>query len=160
MQDRAVTEDRELTDAERLTLFRQGNFQAVLPNPPKVRGYHLCWLSTTAGADAISHRMRLGYTPVRTEEIPAWDVQSSAGGAYEGCVGVNEMVLFKVPLSLYEAFMKHNHHEAPLAGESSIKAAAEDMRVKADKNGAPLEIFEGITQLAERLKAPSFSDQG
>jgi hypothetical protein len=47
MQNRAVTENREISDDDRLDMFRQQFFQAALPDLPKIPGFHVCWLTTT-----------------------------------------------------------------------------------------------------------------
>ena len=60
MVDRAVTEDREISDSDRLDMFRQQFFHASLPDLPKIPGYHVCWLTTTNPRDTINMRMRLG----------------------------------------------------------------------------------------------------
>ena len=58
MQDRAVTENRELSDDERVAEFRQQYFQSALPDIPKIEGYHVCWLTTENPRDPIHARMR------------------------------------------------------------------------------------------------------
>ena len=43
MTDRAVTENREVTENERIEMFRQQFFQSSLPDLPKIPGWHCCW---------------------------------------------------------------------------------------------------------------------
>ena len=73
MDDRKVTEDRVMSDDERLEMFRMQQFSDALPDLPIIPGYHMCWLSTTNSSDPIARRMRLGYTPVRSEDIPGFE---------------------------------------------------------------------------------------
>ena len=47
MTDRAVTQNREVTEDERVEMFRQSFFQSSLPDLPKLPGWHCCWLTTT-----------------------------------------------------------------------------------------------------------------
>ena len=57
MDDRRVTEDREISDDDRLEMFRNKLSNGALPNLPPIPGYHLCWLTTTNNADSIHSRM-------------------------------------------------------------------------------------------------------
>ena len=70
MDDRTVTEDREVSEDDRLEMFRMQQFSDALPDLPEIPGFHMCWLSTTNGSDPIARRMRLGYTPVRPRKSP------------------------------------------------------------------------------------------
>ena len=68
MQDRPVTSNREVSEDERVEMFRQQFFQSSLPDLPEIPGWHLCWLTTTNPRDSIQQRIRLGYEPVKSEE--------------------------------------------------------------------------------------------
>ena len=59
MTDRAVTENREITENERVEMFRQQFFQSSLPDLPKIPGWHMCWLTTTNPRDSVQMRIRL-----------------------------------------------------------------------------------------------------
>ncbi|HET8730778.1 MAG TPA: hypothetical protein VFM34_06680, partial [Moraxellaceae bacterium] len=52
-QERDVTERRELSEDDRLEMFRQQLFNDALPDLPEIPGYHLCWLTTTNPRDSI-----------------------------------------------------------------------------------------------------------
>jgi len=117
-----------LEDDERLTEFRKQFYQSVLPDLPKIPGWHVCWLTTTNPADSIQRRTRLGYEPIKASEIPGWEYASIKTGTYEGCIGVNEMIAFKLPLELYEAFMYESHHAQPLAEEEKLSNAVDVMK--------------------------------
>lgn len=133
MNDRATTENRELTDSQRLDEFRSQFFQSALPDLPKIPGYHVCWLTTTNPRDSIQGRMRLGYEPIRAEEIPGWEHASLKSGDWEGCVGVNEMVAFKLPEHLYEQFMRYNHFDQPNEEEEKLAEARRRAEVEASQ---------------------------
>ena len=58
-EDREITEDRVMTDDERLDECRQTFFQSALPDLPDIPGYHVCWLTTENPRDPIHGRIRL-----------------------------------------------------------------------------------------------------
>ena len=68
MKDRAIEENREVTDDERVEMFRQQFFNSSLPDLPSIDGWHTCWLTTTNPRDSIHTRMRLGYEAIKPEE--------------------------------------------------------------------------------------------
>ena len=45
--DRVQQDGSALSAAERRRMLRQEWVQEVLPTPPKIPGFHCCWLSTT-----------------------------------------------------------------------------------------------------------------
>lgn len=149
-EDRIATENREVTDAERLEMFRQQMFNDALPDLPNIAGYHLCWLTTTNPRDPIHRRMQLGYEPLRPIDVPGMEYASLKTGEYAGMIGVNEMVAFKLPMSLYEAFMQEAHHNAPQAEEEKLNALVDTMRQQAEQAGAALIEGDGM----EAMRAP------
>jgi len=162
--NREIADDRVLQDAERLNEFRQQFFQSVLPDLPKIPGYHTVWLTTSNPQDPISRRMRLGYEPVKASDIPGWESLSLKTGEYAGCIGVNEMIAFKIPLHLYEAFMREVHHDQPWEEEEKLgavvdvieEAAARDAR--SGGKGIKIEVEDGMAELGQdRVEAPVFS---
>lgn len=148
-QDRKVTERRDLTDADRLEMFRKQLFNDALPDLPEIPGFHVCWLTTTNPRDPIHKRMQLGYEPVKPEEVPGMEYASLKTGEWAGFIGVNEMLAFKLPNTLYEAFMQEAHHLAPLREEEQLESAREQMRAKAENLGAALLESEGIEEMRE-----------
>lgn len=147
--DRAATENRELTEADRLAMFRQQLFNDALPDLPPIPGYHVCWLTTTNSRDPIQRRIQLGYEPVRADEIPGMEYATLKTGEYAGLIGVNEMVAFKLPLSLYEAFMQEAHHDGPRREEEKIRESIELMQQRAEAAGAALIEDEGMTDMRD-----------
>ena len=162
MQDRNVTQDRALSDDERVAEFRQQFFQSALPDLPKIPGYHVCWLTTENPRDPIHSRIRLGYEPVRADEIAGWEHSLVKSGEFEGCISVNEMIAFKLPLQLYEEYMRINHHEAPLSEEEKLSAQIRAMEAEmnaASKGAVELELEDGTAALGVAPEPPPFAQQ-
>lgn len=158
--DREITSDRELTDAERLDSLRSSFFQTSLPNLPKIPGFHVCWLTTQNPRDPIHGRMRLGYTPIKSTDIPGWEHSAIKSGEWEGCVGVNEMLAFKLPEHLYQQYMREVHHLQPAAEEEKL---AEMARAASDKarrinSNARVDIEEGTAELGRAPPRAAFAD--
>jgi hypothetical protein len=156
MKDRAVTENREISDADRLDMFRQQFFQAALPDLPKIPGYHVCWLTTTNPRDTINMRMRLGYEPVKPEDIPGWEATSIKTGEWTGFIGVNEMLAFKLPLSLYEKYMQEAHHDAPLRELEKLSDTADFMKQQAESTGSRMFEGDGMQDLRQNRGQAQF----
>ncbi len=161
MQDRNVTQDRELSDDERVAEFRQQYFQSALPDIPKIEGYHVCWLTTENPRDPIHNRLRLGYQSIKSHDIPGWEHASIKSGEWQGCIGVNEMIAFKLPLELYEQYMRINHHEQPLEEEkalsSQIRAMEAEMNNAAKRGTVSLELEDGTAALGVAPEPPPFA---
>lgn len=151
--DRPVVENRAITDDERVEMFRQQLFQSALPDLPKLDGWHMCWLTTTNPRDSIHVRMRLGYEPVKPEDIPGWEHVSVKTGEYAGFIGVNEMLAFKLPMSLYEKYMKEAHHDAPNREASKLTDTAEFMAQQARASGSDLVEGDGMGDFRDKRKA-------
>ena len=156
MQDRAISENREMTDDERIEMFRMQHFQHVLPDLPKLSGYHTCWLSTSNQADSIAHRMRLGYQPISREDVPGWnfDTMSLKTGEYAGLIGINEMVAFKISDKLYQAFMREAHHDGPNRQSEKLVSDVEAIKAQAAEGKAYVQQFDGQDELAKELRTP------
>jgi hypothetical protein len=122
---RVIKKSRHLTDSKRLDMFRKQFFQSALPDLPKIPGYHVCWLTTTNPRDPIHARIRLGYTPIKESEVPGYSSLKITSGEHAGCIGVNEMVAFKLPMHLYKAYMREVHHDAPLEEEQKLRVAVD-----------------------------------
>lgn len=151
--DRAVVENRAVTEDERVEMFRQQLFQSALPDLPKIPGWHMCWLTTTNPRDSIHVRMRLGYEPVKPEDIPGWEHVSLKTGEYAGFIGVNEMLAFKLPISLYEKFMQEAHHNAPSREEEKLTDTADFMAQQANASGSKLVEGDGMGDFREKRNA-------
>ena len=153
MEDRAVTENREVTEDERVEMFRQQFFQSSLPDLPPIPGWNTCWLTTTNPRDSIQMRIRLGYEPVKPEDVPGWEYATLKTGDWQGFIGVNEMLAFKLPISLYEKYMKEAHHDAPLREEEKLTDTAEFLEQQARASKSKLQIGEGNMEMGQRREA-------
>ena len=151
--DRAVVENRTVSDDERVEMFRQQFHQSALPDLPKISGWHSCWLTTSNPRDSIPARMRLGYQPIKPEDIPGWEVTSIKTGEWAGFIGVNEMIAFKLPLELYQRYMQEAHHDAPLREEEKLVSSAEFMAQQARTQGAALIMGDGNKEMGVDRKA-------
>jgi hypothetical protein len=149
------------SDLERRSALRSEWIQEVLPTPPKLEGFHTCWLSSTNSTDPIYKRLRIGYIIVKAHEVPALKNFAASSGEYDGCVTINEMVLAKIPQQLYEDLMLIYHHDMPLEEEGSLREQlikqGEDGK---DSHGNRLGTIEGegFNKLGQRpAKLPTFS---
>jgi hypothetical protein len=150
--DRAATESRELSDDARVEMFRQQFIQAALPDLPKLPGYHTCWLTTTNPRDSIHARIRLGYEPIKPEDVPGWEYASIKTGEWQGFIGVNEMLAFKLPISLYKKYMHAVHYDAPNQEEERLLSSNEAMREQAERAGSKLVEGDGMSAIRESAK--------
>lgn len=153
LEDRPATENREISDEERVEMFRQQFFQSSLPDLPQIPGWHCCWLTTTNPRDSIHKRMRLGYEPIKPEDLPGWDHVTLKTGEYAGFIGVNEMLAFKLPLNLYKLYMKEAHHDAPMREESKLKETADMIAQQAQANKSKVDVGEGNMELGRTREA-------
>lgn len=145
------------TVSERRQKFRNEWTQEALPTPPAIPGYHLCWLSTTSSYDSIQKRIRIGYEPVKADEVAGFDTYRMKSGEFEGFVSVNEMVLFKLPNEIYNELMQELHHHAP--NDEEGKLAETLTQGERDSTGKQLGSIEGdgFTSLgATKTRTPNF----
>lgn len=154
MEDRSVTEKRELSDDERLEMVRTGFMQIKLPDLPALPGYHTCWLSSTSTTDTIAWRLQVGYELLKPEEVPGWQHGNCAEERFTGYVGVNEMVGAKIKESLYKRLMKMLHHDEPNAMEVGIKSQLDQYKGDAEEAGSKLEMSEDMEALGRNKPAP------
>jgi len=156
MDDRRVTESRELSDDDRVQMFRDAFYQSALPDLPEIPGYHVCWLTTTNLRDPIQGRFRLGYEPVKPEEVPGWEYASVKTGEYAGLIGVNEMIAAKLPERLYFRLMREAHHDAPLREEERITSSMDSMNERARGSKSRMIEDDGFSEMREAPPEPQF----
>lgn len=156
MQDRAVAQSRTITEDERVEMFRQQFFQSSLPDLPKLPGWHLCWLTTTNPRDSIQTRIRLGYEPVKPEDVPGWEYATLKTGDWAGFIGVNEMLAFKLPLSLYEKYMREAHHDAPMREEEKLTDTTQFLEQQARASKSRLTVGDGTAEIGQE-REPEFN---
>jgi len=129
----------------------------ILPQPPKIDGWHLCWLSTTNVQDSIQNRERMGYKMVNADEIgDDFSNDSVKDGKFAGGVQIREMVLYKVPQDAYEAYMMHMHHNEPILAEQSIKQDIGALEDQLSQHGSNVMVGQAIREMGRRPVKPSF----
>jgi len=140
---RAAPEQNFVSSEERRKMFRSEWLQEALPTPPEIPGFHLCWLSSTNQYDPIHKRMRLGYQPVKADELPGFEHLKVKAGEHVGFVACNEMLLYKLPIDIYQQLMLELHHHAPLEEQDKIKVQQEQLLGARDSRGKALVNVEG-----------------
>lgn len=156
MEDRPVTERRDLSDDDRIEAFRQSMFQSALPNLPHIPGYRTCWLTTANTSDPIHRRISWGYEPIKASDIPGWEFASIKTGDWQGFIGVNEMLAFKIPEELWKQYMRENHHDAPNREGEKVTLAIDQMKENARRMGARLVETSGLSDVREKRSEPLF----
>lgn len=153
-EERTQKDGTVFSAPERISNFRDEWAQNALPQPPEISGYHLCWLSTTNSYDPIHKRMRMGYEPVKAEEVKGFDTYKMKSGEFEGFVACNEMLLFKVKKELYQEMMAYFHHERPLSDEQMLR----NNEALQDKQGRPVAApdEDGFKSLGKSVYSPVF----
>ncbi len=155
-EDRSLTENRALTDQQRLHNFRLA--QGELPRIPEIDGFHVCWLTTTNSRDTIVSRLKMGYELIRAEEVPGMENVTMKTGEYSGCIGVNEMLAAKMPLRLYHLYMKDAHHDQPMQNAQGIYDAIEGMSEAAKERRGKLEVDPGFDNLKADQRTAQFDN--
>jgi len=96
--------------------------------------------------------------------VPGWDFATLRTGEYAGCIGVNEMIAFKLPIHLYEAYMYEAHHAQPLAEERKLTAVIEVIRERAARSarsgerGISVAATRDMAELGQDRDVPSFTE--
>jgi hypothetical protein len=155
--DRAAPEEKFMSSQERRKMWSDEWTQSALPKTPELKGWHLCWLSTTNSYDSIDKRIRIGYVPVKAEEFPNFENYRVKAGEHTGFIACNEMLLHKIPMDIYQDIMAHFHHDAPLEEANKIRLQAEQ-QVGRDSKGKALGRIEGegLDNIDQRVEAPIF----
>ena len=134
--DRAITEDGELSDEEALSLLETQWLSTRLPDPPQKQGFHRIWLSQTNQYTSIAFFERLGYRPVRPSDWPGHDALGLKSGQISpNLINVNEMVLYEISDAKYQLYMRHMHHRIPFREEDKIRAIIDDLRGRLGNRG-------------------------
>jgi len=140
---RAAPEEKFMSAQERRKMWSDEWTQSALPKLPELPDWHLCWLSTTNSYDSIDKRIRLGYVPVKTEEIPGFENFRVKAGEHVGFIACNEMLLFKIPMDMYQDIMLQMHHEKPMEESEKIRVQLENLQGARDSTGRSLGRVEG-----------------
>jgi hypothetical protein len=155
---RAAPEEAFISKQERRKMWSDEWTQSALPKVPEIPGWHLCWLSTTNGYDSIDKRMRLGYVPVRADELPGFDNYRVKAGEDIGFIACNEMRLYKLPMEVYQEVMTQMHHDAPNEESDKVQVQVEQLQGNRDSSGKSLGSVEGegFGNLNRNIHTPVF----
>lgn len=155
---RAAPEEAFISKQERRKMWSDEWTQSALPKVPEIPGWHLCWLSTTNGYDSIDKRMRLGYVPVRADELPGFDNYRVKAGEDIGFIACNEMRLYKLPMEIYQEVMTQMHHDAPNEESDKVQVQVEQLQGNRDSSGKSLGSVEGegFGNLNRSIQTPVF----
>ena len=140
---RAAPEGKFMSAQERRKMWSDEWTQSALPKVPELPGWHLCWLSTTNSYDSIDKRLRLGYVPVMADEFPGFDNYRVKAGEQTGFIACNEMILYKLPMEIYQEAMLQMHHELPMDEADKVRLQVEQLQGNRDSNGKSLVNVEG-----------------
>jgi len=139
----AAPEEKFISTQERKKMWSEEWTQSALPKLPDMEGWHPCWLSTTNSYDSIDKRIRLGYVPVKSEELPDYKDFHVKSGEHIGYVSCNEMLLFKIPMHVFQEVMTHMHHDKPREEAEKVMVQMENLQGQRDSNGRRLMEIEG-----------------
>jgi hypothetical protein len=155
---RAAPEEKFVSAQERRKMWSDEWTQSALPKLPEMKGWHLCWLSTTNSYDSLDKRIRLGYVPVQADEFPGFDNYRVKAGEHVGFVACNEMILCKIPEDAYQDIMLQMHHEAPMEEADKIRVQIENLQGSRDSSGKSLGQVEGegFGQFDQSVRTPVF----
>lgn len=158
--ERDQTDDfAHMSDAEILAKYADTLNQSILPDLPKIPGYHTFWATTTNARDSVQGRIRQGYSFIKASEIGGWEDVTLKTGDYAGVIGINEMIAMKIPLRIYNLRMKHVHHDLPQAEEEKIRAAAQGLSEDAQRDkGKILDEHGFVDNIVQKpSSAPTFA---
>lgn len=155
---RAAPEEAFISKQERRKMWSDEWTQSALPKVPDIPGWHLCWLSTTNGYDSIDKRMRLGYVPVKADELSGFDNFRVKAGEDVGFIACNEMRLYKLPMEVYQEVMTQMHHDAPNEESDKVQVQVEQLQGNRDSSGKSLGSVEGegFGNLNRSIQTPVF----
>lgn len=153
-EDVALASDDALIDE-----FLESFGKSALPVPPsRDSNWHYCWLTTTNPRDPVVGRLRLGYQLVKNDEFPELVGYHMTSGQYQGCLGVNEMILAKLPMARFQKIMQVVHHKRPREEEAAIKARVDaltaDMNARRGIQGVAT--AQGFNFVQDRSRTPVF----
>lgn len=152
--------ERGRSKAEMIRAFATEMYNNILPETPKIEGYHTCWVSTTNASDTPQRRESHGYERVHPEDIPGYDHITLTQGIFVGCIGLNEMILMKLPIDLWHTFMKIAHADRPFEQEDRVRDAVRYVQEIAREGGGDVYLGNGTNEIlgGSRRRTPTFSE--
>lgn len=141
--ERSSADDKLASTAARRKMFREEFTQESLPKVPDDPNWHYCWLSTTNTYDTIHKRMRLGYQAAMADDLPGYEHLRVKSGEQTGFIAINEMVLYKLPMEVFQDYMLEVHHYQPIEESEKIRSQQEQLLNARDSSGRNLVREEG-----------------
>jgi hypothetical protein len=80
---------------------------------------------------------------VKTEELPGYEDLRVKTGEHVGYISCNEMLLFKLPMDVYQEIMTYMHDEKPREEAEKIRVQIENLQGTRDSSGKSLGRVEG-----------------
>lgn len=155
---RPVDRDEDI-DGEDMKTGGMLGMDEILPKPPKIKGFHTIWLSTTNAYDSIHRRQRAGYVLVKPEEVPTKaDYSTVKGGKWDGFVSCEEFLLAKIPEATYRRMLEVLHHEKPLHEEQGLRRAMDALNADEGNRIRIAEIFGGSEGLGRDKRRACFEN--
>jgi hypothetical protein len=100
----------------------------------------------------------MGYEAVKADEIKGFDAYRVKSGEHVGLVSCNEMILYKLPMDVYQEIMAEMHHHAPLDEQEKIRVQQEQLLNARDSKGKSLVQIEGPGMNFDQIaRTPMFS---
>jgi hypothetical protein len=101
----------------------------------------------------------MGYEPVKADDIPGFENLKVKAGEMTGFVACNEMVLYKMPMEIYQEIMTELHYNAPREEAEKIRSQVDNFQSTRDSNGRRLGQVEGegLDRMNEVPPAPVFT---
>lgn len=155
---REGAEESLVSSAERRRMFRNEFLQESLPQVHGDPNWHYCWLSSTNQYDPLHKRTRMGYVPVMATEISDLGHLQIKEGDRQGQIQCNEMLLFKLPMEVYQEYMQEVHHYQPMEEADKIRVQQEQLLDSTrDSAGKPLVTREGdLVEVSRGIRVPTF----
>jgi hypothetical protein len=102
--------------------------------------------------------MRLGYVPVKADELSGFDNFRVKAGEDVGFIACNEMRLYKLPMEVYQEVMTQMHHDAPNEESDKVQVQVEQLQGNRDSSGKSLGSVEGegFGNLNRSIQTPVF----
>jgi len=90
--------------------------------------------------------------------VPGWEYVTIKTGEWQGFIGVNEMLAFKLPRSLYSRFMQEAHHDAPAREDEKLTSILDGIKEAAAAAGGRVVEGDGISALRENPGRAKFEE--
>jgi hypothetical protein len=103
----------------------------------------------------------MGYTPVVAEDVKGFEFVADKGGPTDGLIRVNEMVAYKLPQSLYNLYMRENHHYRPAQEQTKLTDTVTSLKNRAQQDSGDIDEGDGVAALREinSVPVPDFSEE-